>query len=68
MINEDDDDGIINDSIISTEDLLEALKIGRKYVEDLERLEADLVFFQDSSKCYVGKNSIVNFVNTLDPA
>ena len=51
MINEDDDDGIINDSIISTEDLLEALKIGRKYVEDLERLEANLVFFQDSSKC-----------------
>ncbi len=49
MTNEDDNDGIIDDSIISTEDLLEALKIGRKYVEDLERLEADLVIFQDSS-------------------
>ncbi len=46
MINEDGDDGIINDTIISTEDFLEALKIGRKYVEDLERLEADLVIFK----------------------
>ncbi len=50
MTNEDDDDGIVNDSIISTEDLLEALKIGRKYVEDLERLEADLVISLDSSQ------------------
>ncbi len=43
VITEDEDNGTIGDSSISTEDLLEALKIGLKYVEDLERLEADMV-------------------------
>lgn len=66
MINEDDDDGIVNDSIISTEDLLEALKMGRKYVEDLERLEVDLVISLDSSYISLCKNSYI--MNNIDPA